>query len=67
MEGFKELLTGLILFLGVVAAILNSQNAKELVSARGFVYGSQQVLLGVIVLACLAGGSYQFYRFFVSL
>ena len=67
MEGFKELLTGFILLFGVVASILNSQNAKELVTTRGFVYGSQQVLLGVIGLACLAGGSYQFYRFFVSL
>ena len=67
MEGFKELLTGFILLLGVVAAILNSKSAKELVPARGFVYGSQQVLLGAIGLMCLAGCVYQFYRFFVSL
>ena len=67
MEGFKELLTGFILLLGVMAAILNSRNAKELVTARGFKYRSEQVLLGVIGLACLAGCSYQFYRFFVSL
>ena len=67
MEGFKELLTGMILLLGVFACILNSKNSKELVTTRGFVYGSQQVLLGVIGFACLLGGSYQFYRFFVSL
>ena len=67
MEGFKELLTGFILLLGVIASILNSKNAKELVTAKGFVYGSQQIILGVIGLACLLGGSYQFYRFFVSL
>ena len=67
MEEFKELLTGVILLLGVLACILNSKNAKELVTARGVVYGTQQVLLGVIGLACLLGGSYQFYRFFASL
>ena len=67
MEEFKELLTGMILLLGALACTLNSKNAKELVTARGFMYGSQQVLLGVIGLACLLGGSYQFYRFFVSL
>lgn len=67
MDEFKELLTGIILLSGVLACILNSKNAKELVTARGFVYGTQQVLLGVIGLACLLGGSYQFYRFFVSL
>ena len=67
MEGFKELLTGFILLLGVVASILNSKSAKELVTARGFVYGSQQIMLGAIGLACLAGCTYQFYRFFVNL
>ena len=67
MEEFKELLTGMILLLGVVASILNSKNAKELVPARGFVYGSQQIFLGIIGLMFLLGGSYQFYRFFVSL
>jgi hypothetical protein len=67
MEGFKELLTGTILLLGVIASILNSKSATELVTIRGFAYGSQQVLLGIIGLACLAGCSYQFYRFFVNL
>ena len=67
MEGFKELLTGFILLLGLIAAILNSKSAKELVPARGFVYGSQQIMLGAIGLTCLAGCAYQFYKFFVSL
>jgi hypothetical protein len=66
MEGLKELLTGLILLLGVLASILNSKSAKELFTARGFVYGSQQIMLGAIGVMCLAGCVYQFYKFFVS-
>lgn len=66
MEGFKELLTGVILLFGVIASIVDTRSAKKLVAERGFLYVSHKVMIGAIGLICLAGCVYQFYKFFIN-